>query len=65
MSFPYGSDGNEFAYNAGNPGSVPVEKISWRREWLLALVFLPREIQGQKSLVGYSPWDHKESDTAE
>ena len=23
MSFPCGSDGNEFAYNAGDPGSVP------------------------------------------
>ena len=28
-------------------------------------VFLPGEFQGQRSLVGYSPWDHKESDTTE
>ena len=28
-------------------------------------VFLPRESHGQKSLVGYSPWDHTESDTTE
>ena len=26
-------------------------------------VFLPGESHGQRSLVGYSPWDHKESDT--
>ena len=26
-------------------------------------VFLPREFHGQRSLVGYSPWGHKESDT--
>ena len=26
-------------------------------------VFLPGESQGQRSLVGYSPWGHKESDT--
>ena len=26
-------------------------------------VFLPRESHGQRSLVGYSPWGHKESDT--
>ena len=26
-------------------------------------VFLPGEFHGQRSLVGYSPWDHKESDT--
>ena len=26
-------------------------------------VFLPGEFHGQRSLVGYSPWDGKESDT--
>ena len=26
-------------------------------------VILPGEFQGQRSLVGYSPWDHKKSDT--
>ena len=26
-------------------------------------VFLPGESHGQRSLVGYSPWGHKESDT--
>ena len=25
-------------------------------------VFLPGESHGQRSLVGYSPWGHKESD---
>ena len=24
---------------------------------------LPREFHGQRSLMGYSPWGHKESDT--
>ena len=28
-------------------------------------VFLPREFHGQRSLVGYSPWGHKESDMTE
>ena len=36
--------------------------ISWRKEWLLTPVFLPGESHGQRSLVGYSPWGHKESD---
>ena len=27
------------------------------------LVFLPGESHGQRSLVGYSPWGHEESDT--
>ena len=26
---------------------------------------LPEESRGQRSLAGYSPWGHKESDTAE
>ena len=28
-------------------------------------VFLPGKSHGQKSLAGYSPWGHKESDTTE
>ena len=28
-------------------------------------IFLPEEFLGQKSLVGYSPWGRKESDTTE
>ena len=26
---------------------------------------MPGEVHGQRSLVGYSPWDHKDSDTTE
>ena len=40
-------------------------KIPWRREWLPTSVFLPGEFQGQKSLVGSSPWGRKESDITE
>ena len=42
-----------------------VGKIPWRREWPPALVFLPGEFHGQSSLVGYSSWGCKHSDTAE
>ena len=28
-------------------------------------VFLPGEFHGQRKLVNYSPWGHKESDTTE
>ena len=28
-------------------------------------VFLPGESHGQRSLAGYRPWSHKESDTTE
>ena len=37
----------------------------WRREWLPTPVFLPGESHGQRSLAGYSPWSHKESDMTE
>ena len=42
-----------------------VGKIPWRRAWKPTPVFLPGESQGQKSLAGYSPWGHTESDTTE
>ena len=42
-----------------------VEKLPWRRTWQPAPVLLPGESQGQRSLVGYHPWGHKESDTTE
>ena len=35
------------------------------REWPPTPVFLPGEFHGQRSLVGYSPRGHKESDTTE
>ena len=40
-------------------------KIPWRRKWQPPAVFLPGESHGQRSLVGYSPWGCKESDTTE
>ena len=42
-----------------------VRKIPWRRAWQATLVFLSRESHGQRSLVDYSPWESKESDTTE
>ena len=42
-----------------------VGKIPWRRAWQPTPVFLPEESHGQRSLVGYSPQNRKESDTTE
>uniref|UniRef100_A0A8B9YB93 Signal peptide peptidase like 2C n=1 Tax=Bos mutus grunniens TaxID=30521 RepID=A0A8B9YB93_BOSMU len=42
-----------------------VRKIPWRRKWQPTPVFLPGESHGWRSLVGYSPRGHKESDTTE
>ena len=48
------------------PGFDPwVRKIPWRKKWQPTLVFLPGKSHRQRSLVGYSPWSHKELYTIE
>ena len=42
-----------------------VGKIPWRRKWQPTSIFLPGKYHGQKRMVGYSPWDWKQSDTTE
>ena len=42
-----------------------VRKIPWRRTQQPTLVLWPGEFRGQRSLVGYSSWDCKESDMTE
>ena len=44
--------------NAGDMGSIPRSG----RSPGASPVFLPEKSQGQRSLAGYSPWGHKESD---
>ena len=39
-----------------------VGKIPWRREQLPVPAFWSGEFHGQRSLAGYGPWGHKESD---
>ena len=39
--------------------------LTQRRRWHPTPVLLPGQSHGQRSLVGYSPWDPKESDTTE
>ena len=39
--------------------------INWRRKWQPTPVLLPGKFHGWRSLVGYSPWGHKDSDTTE
>ena len=40
-------------------------KLTWRKAWQPTAVLLPGESHGQRSLEGYSPWGHTESDTTE
>ena len=42
-----------------------VGEFPWSREWKPTPVFLLGNFHGQKSLVGYSLWGHKELDTTE
>ena len=64
--FPGGSDGKESACNTGDPGSIPGSGSSpGGRAWQPTTVLLFGECHGQRSLAGYSPQGHKESDTTE
>ena len=42
-----------------------VWKIPWRRKWQATPVFLPEKLQGQWTLVDYSPKNQKGLDTKE
>ena len=42
-----------------------LQKLLWRREWQSTPVFFPGESHGQRSLVGFIPRGHKESDMTE
>ena len=64
--FPGGSDTLESAFGAGDPGSIPGLGRSLGEKSGHPLQYSCLENpQGQRSLVGYSPWGHKESDTTE
>ena len=42
-----------------------LSRLVRRRQWQPTPVLLPRKSHGLRSLVGYSPWGRKESDTTE
>ena len=65
-SFPGGTSRKASACTQMRPRLSPwVRKILWKRKWLSTPVFLPGESHEQRSLAGYSPWGHPESDTTE
>ena len=65
--FPGGIGGEETsAGDARDAGLISGSGRSpWRRAWQPTPVFLAGESHGRRSLAGYSPWGHKESDTTE
>ena len=66
LGFPGGSEGEESSYNAGDLGSIPGSGRSPGEGNGTPLQYsLPGKSHGWRSLVGYSPWGRKESDTTE
>ena len=69
LGFPGSTSGKELTCQCRRhktSGFNPwVGMIPWRRNWQPSSVFSPGESQGQRSLEGYSPWGHTESDTTE
>ena len=47
-------------FDPRSPGKIP-----WRRKWQSTPVLVPGKSHGQRTLVGYSPWDRRESDMTE
>ena len=69
LGFTGGSDSKEYTCQCRRGkrhGFDPwVRKIPWRRKWLPTPVFLPRKSHEQRTLAGYRPESHKESDMTE
>ena len=66
LVLPGGLDGKESARNVRDSGSIPGSgRSSGEGHGSPMPVFLPGEFCGQKNLVNYSLWGHKESNTAE
>ena len=66
VNLPGGSNGKSVCLKCGRPGfNRWVGKIIWRRKWQPIPVLLLGKFHGWRNLVGYTPWDCKESDTTE
>ena len=63
MRFPVGTSSKEPVYQSRRHRSCGFDP--WVRKIPPTPIFLPGEPHGQRELVGYSPWVHKESDTAQ
>jgi len=53
MGLPWWLSGKE------SPCTPYAGSIPWRRKWQPTPVFLLGKSHGQRSLAGYSPWDHR------
>ena len=58
--FPGGTGGKEPTYQCRRRKRSLDRENLWRRAWQTTPVFLPGESHGERSLMGYNPWGHKE-----
>ena len=66
MGFPGGSDGKDSAFSEEDLGSIPgLLRFPGRQHGNPHQYSCLGNPHGQRSLVGYSPWGHKESDMTE
>ena len=66
LGFPGGSDGKEFCCTVGDLGSIlGLERSPGGGHGNPLQYSCLENPHEQRSLVGYSPWGHKESDTTE
>ena len=65
MIIPGGSDGKEFASNAGDLSSIPESGRSPEKGMTTHSSILAWRIPWTRGLEGYNPWDCKESDRTE
>ena len=66
MNFPGGSDGKEFACNAGDLGLISeLGRSPGGGQGNPLQYYCLENPHEQRSLVGYSPWDCKELDMTE
>ena len=66
MGFPGDSVVKNLPANAGDMGLIPgLGRSPEGGNGNPFPIFLPGEYLGQRSLVGFSPWGHEESDTTE
>ena len=62
LNLPGGLEDKASTCNAGDLGSIPELGRSGERKWQPTPVLLPGKSHRRRSLVGDSPWGHKESD---
>ena len=66
VGLPRWLSSKESTCQAGDMDSIPgLGRSPGEGKWQPTPVFLPGKSHGQRSLLGYSPWGRKESDTAE